>query len=175
MENQETTTSKRSTRKNEGPRQINTGLKGISSRNQNYTPAQVEARKRSKAENEALLKKQRDRDRELVRGIFRFHERPNAKLKFPIRLYKWDDIEQYELIDGETYSIPLGVARHLNKNGWYMVHRHALDSEGNRSMKIGTKVRRFSFQSLEFVDTDDINPVGDLVSIEYDAPISLIK
>jgi hypothetical protein len=30
-------------------------------------------------------------------------------------------------------------------------------------MTIGKKVRRFGFQSLEFVDTDDLTPIGESI------------
>lgn len=106
------------------------------------------------------LKYLRDRDREIVRGIFRFHECPGGTLSFPIRLYKEDDVERYDLTDGCIYSIPLGVARHLNKNLWYPVHAYQTEEGGKPVQVIGQKVRRASFQSLEFVDVDDISPVG---------------
>lgn len=113
------------------------------------------------------LKVQRDKDREMVRGIFIFHEAPGAYVEFVYKAYRGDEVEKYVLHDGETYTIPLGVAKHLNKNLWYPLHAHMVDKNGRPVMTIGQKVRRASFQSLEFVDTADLTPQGKpLVSVE---------
>ena len=110
----------------------------------------------------------RDKDREKVRGIFRFHEVPGGSMSFVFRKYKEDPVERFDLVDGEVYTIPLGVAKHLNKNCWYPLHAYALDEHGKPTMKIGQKVRRCSFQSLEFVDIDDLTPVGSsIITAEY--------
>ena len=114
------------------------------------------------------LRYQRDRDRELVSGIFRFYEVPGGSMSFCFKMYKQDPVERFDFIDGETYKIPLGVAKHLNKNGWYPLHAHALDEHGKPMMKIGQKVRRFGFQSLEFIDIEDLT-IGDkqIVTVEH--------
>jgi len=114
------------------------------------------------------LKYLRDRDREIVKGIFRFHEVPAGTMMFSIRLWKEDQVEDFTLRDGEVYSLPLGVARHLNKNCWYPIHAYASDENGKSTQKISQKVRRCSFQSLEFTDMDDFTPVGGsgIVSVE---------
>ena len=113
------------------------------------------------------LKFQRDKDREMVKGIFRFFEVPGGTISFPIRLYKEDEVEKYTLTDGETYTIPLGVAKHLNKNGWYPVHAHSVDGNGKAVYKIGQKKRRFGFQSLEFIDPEDFSTVdSSIITVE---------
>lgn len=112
----------------------------------------------------------RKKDREPVRGKFIFHEVPGGTMSFSYKAYKGDEVENFTLVDGEVYTIPLGVAKHLNKNCWYPIHSYSVDAEGRPTQKIGQKVRRCSFQSLEFVDIEDISPVGtpaaDLVTIE---------
>ncbi len=117
------------------------------------------------------LQYMRDKDREMVKGIFRFHEVPGGTMSFCFKAYKQDPVENFTLVDGEVYTLPLGVAKHLNKNCSYPVHAHATDESGRPSVKIGQRVRRVSFQSLEFIDIDDISPVGtpanDLVTVEY--------
>jgi hypothetical protein len=109
------------------------------------------------------LKSERDKDREKVRGIFRFHEVPGGTMTFVYKKYKGDPVEKFTLVDGEIYTIPLGVARHLNKNCWYPVHDYQVDDMGRfvNQFRVSKKVRRCSFQSLEFVDSDDITPVGE--------------
>jgi|SRR5215475_4164504 len=111
---------------------------------------------------------ERDKKREKVTGIFRYHEVPGGWVGFSFREFKGDPIERYDLVDGETYTIPLGVAKHLNKNGWYPVYGYApqegpikvqnspVPASNSQAVKISQKVRRFSFQSLEFIDIDDV-------------------
>lgn len=117
------------------------------------------------------FKYERDKDREKVRGIFRFHEVPGGTMSFVFKKYKEDPVENFTLVDGEIYSLPLGVAKHLNKNCWYPVHSYSVDESGKPLTKIGQKVRRASFQSLEFIDIDDVTPVGtpenEIVTVEF--------
>lgn len=115
------------------------------------------------------LKKEQERDREVVKGIFRFYELAGGVMSFVYKKYKDESPKRYDLIDGEIYTIPLGVAKHLNKNAWYPVHRYEVDATGKAATRIGQKVRRCGFQSLEFVDTDDLTEVGvnDIVTVEH--------
>lgn len=114
------------------------------------------------------LQYQRDKDREPVKGIFKFYEVPGGSMSFVHRVYKQDPVERYDMVDGQVYTVPLGVAKHLNNNGWYPVHAHAQNEGGTVSMRIGQKVRRFGFQSLEFVDIDELNqPEKEIVTVEY--------
>ena len=89
-------------------------------------------------------------------------------MSFCFKAYKEDPVERFDFLDGETYTIPLGVAKHLNKNGWYPVHQYAVDEVGKSLMKIGQKVRRFGFQSLEFIDIEDLT-LNDkqIVTVEH--------
>jgi len=99
---------------------------------------------------------QRNKEREMVRGIFRFHEVPGGHMEFVFKKYKQDPLEKFSMRDGEAYTIPLGVARHLNTNCSYPTYNYRQDEAGRPIVSIAEKVRRCSFQSLEFVDIDDI-------------------
>ena len=126
----------------------------------NITPDKKAAVKKS-------LKWQRDKDREMVKGIFRFYEVPGGSMSFVFKAYKEDPVERFDLIDGQIYSLPLGVAKHLNKNIWYPIHSHMMNEQNMPTMKINQRVRRCGFQSLEFVDIDDLSPVGNqLTTVE---------
>ena len=105
----------------------------------------------------------RDKDREMVKGIFRFYEVPGGSMQFVFRAYKEDPVETYTMVDGHVYTVPLGVARHLNKNVWYPVHGHMQDENGIAITRTKERIRRCSFQSLEFVDVDDLTPEGKSV------------
>lgn len=114
------------------------------------------------------LKYMRDKDREMVKGIFRFFEVPGGSMSFVFKAYKEDPVERFDMIDGQVYTIPLGVAKHLNKNLWYPLHGFAMDEHGKPMMKIHQKVRRCAFQSLEFVDVEEFSSgsSGPIVSVE---------
>ena len=142
---------------NELPQEeINTGLEHIIT---HESSANISIAKKKSFELE------RQRDRKLVRGRFMFHEVPGGTMTFNFYKYKGDPIETYSLKDGEIYSIPLGVAKHLNNNCSYPVHEHALDENGKPSMIIGTKQKRCSFQSLDFMVEEDFSS-SDLVTVE---------
>ncbi len=120
---------------------------------------------------------QRDKDREKVKGIFRNFETRGGSIKFPFRGYKGDPIEWYELTDGKTYEIPLGVAKHLNKNCWVPEYQHLGDDtfrgaiRGTGKMSVLSKKKRFGFQSLEFIDTEDLTmegrPMNEVVGVKF--------
>jgi hypothetical protein len=102
-----------------------------------------------------------------VKGKFIFHECPGGMMSFVFRAYKEDQVERYNLMDNQVYSLPLGVAKHLNKNCWYPIHSYTQDEHGKPVQKVGQKVRRCSFQSLEFVDIEDLTPVGSgIITVE---------
>lgn len=113
------------------------------------------------------LKYLRDRDSEKVKGIFKFYECAGARLEFVYRAYD-EELQKYELIDGHVYELPIGVAKHLNKSGSYPVHAFTQDETGKPVEKIGQKVRRYGFQSLEFIDVGEFDsPEKSLVTVEY--------
>ena len=112
------------------------------------------------------IRYQQDKDRELVKGMFKFYEVPGGNMRFSIKLYKGDEVQNYDMNDGEIYTIPLGVAKHLNKNGWYPQHIYALDENGKPAMKIGHKIRRCGFQSLDFLDIDEFEKPSPIITVE---------
>jgi len=129
------------------------------------------------------LKYQRDKDREMVKGVFRFFEVPGGSMSFVYKAYKQDQVERYDMVDGQQYTVPLGVAKHLNKNGWYPEYAFVPgDSEmrtgmasqvfgQNQMMRVQHKVRRFAFQSLEFLDIDEFTPNRTLSQVEVVNPM----
>ena len=118
------------------------------------------------------LRYQRDRDRQKVQGVFRFHEVPGGRMEFVYKKYKGDPIEKFDFVDGQVYTIPLGVAKHLNSNCWYPQYDYVkadgmirVDNNfsGNKTMQVQKKKRRVSFQSLEFMDIEELNaPISEV-------------
>lgn len=114
------------------------------------------------------LQYMRDKDRETVKGRFKYYDCPGGEMKFSFRKYKGDPIEKYALIDGQIYTLPLGVIKHLNKDCFYTIHQYAMDSNGHATQVIGKKVQRCEFVPMEFVDIEDLSPVGsELVTVQH--------
>ena len=115
----------------------------------------MEAQKSKKEVTKPNYQYIRDKDREMVKGIFRYHEVPGGAFALSIKLHKGDQVETYTFKDGEVRSIPLGVARHLNRNVWYPEYGYVKGEDHQHLAQIVKKIRRVSFQSLEFVDIED--------------------
>lgn len=131
-----------------------------------------EEKKLTKIDLAKKLEAMRERDNELVVGIFRFIEHPRGTLRFRFKKYANDEYKAYELVDGAKYSLPRMVARHLNNNVHYVEYKrldkalgdmvvHSAYNDGSlqspERMQIADKVPRCEFRSLEFMD-DDIAP-----------------
>lgn len=132
----------------------------------NLNTKKVKLSEKEKRERQAKLKLQRSKDSEPVKGIFRFNEVPGGGVSFCYKIYDGDEVERYDLTDGQVYTLPLGVARHLNKSGKYPIHEHTVNEDGKPEMRIGRTVSRYAFQSLEFIDLDD-GATPDLVTVEF--------
>jgi hypothetical protein len=117
---------------------------------------EVETKSVNKKPAKPNYKYERDKDREQVKGIFRYYEVPGGTMSFSFKKWKEDDVENYTLRDGAVYTVPLGVAKHLNKNCWYPIHSHASNENGVAEQKVGQRVRRMGFSSLEFTDIEDL-------------------
>ena len=115
------------------------------------------------------LKYMREKDRELFTGVFEFKECPGMPMKFFFRKYKEDPVETYELYDGQVYTIPLGVAKHLNNSGKCPVYEYIMNNGqevpstnariARDRYRITKYTRRFGFQSMDFMD-----------NVEYEIP-----
>jgi hypothetical protein len=123
--------------------------------------------------NHQSLNYNRDKDREMVRGKFIFHEVPGGCMSFVFKAYKGDEVERYDMVDGHIYTVPLGVAKHLNKNLWYPEYSYVKSEQvyngfgPNQAMKATRKVKRCSFQSLEFLDIDEVpTNVSPIIQVE---------
>ncbi len=113
------------------------------------------------------LRKERDKDRQMVKGVFKYYEVPGGVMEFCFKKYKEDPLEKFTLHDNNVYTIPLGVAKHINNNTWYPVHQYSKDENGMPTQKIGQKIRRMAFQSLEFMDVDGIEgDISRIVTVE---------
>jgi len=129
------------------------------------------------------MRKMRDRDAELVSGIFKNLENPSHQggrgaVVFTYKYYPGDENATYELMDGQKYTLPRGVARHLNNNCYYKqyqqlagsfenntaVQQAPVDTSGRlntTNYQMAKKVHRYAFHSLEYMDDDvDMYPTN---------------
>lgn len=129
------------------------------------------------------IQKMKERDSELIVGIFENRECPGQAVNFNIKLYPGEDFVSYRLEDGQRYQIPRGVARHLNNNCFYTEYKHLQgDSpiDGGHPVQMALpvndgrrpnaeryqarrKIHRYAFRSLEYLD-EDMSPV-DIVEV----------
>lgn len=79
----------------------------------------------------------RARDMEMVTGIFRNNEDKGGFIQFGLKLYPEDEFMHFELWDDQEYTIPYGVAYHLNNDCHYYEYVDMKDEFG-REMN-GTK------------------------------------
>jgi len=113
------------------------------------------------------LEADRIKNNKMVRGKFTFHEVPGGKVTMPYRRHKKDGIKWYTFEDGKIYTIPLGLAKHLNEGCRYPVHSHKVEANWmpgvNRpEVVVGKFVDRMSFVSLDFIDASDPDACGAL-------------
>jgi hypothetical protein len=98
---------------------------------------------------------QKELDKKPVTGRFRYNESPGQTLSFPYRKYPKEPVKIWTFVDGEIYTIPRGIASHLQREGKYQVHEHCLDENGKPSIRIGHTVDRFNFETISFLDEED--------------------
>lgn len=128
--------------------------------------------KMTKEELRKKIENMRARDAEMVSGIFKNYESPGGTLSFRIKLYPDDPFDAYELRDGERYSIPRGVARHINNGCYFKKYQHAVRPDGRRddmiqafhdgrldakNMQFARKEHRFAFNPLDYMTDDDLD------------------
>jgi len=115
------------------------------------------ARRNTRKITDEEMRKMRQKDHKMVKGIFRCYEPRGGSMTFSFKKYKGDEVLKYTMVDGEIYDIPLMVAKHLNQQCYYPKHAHVLDADGKPSVEVGKKVQRCSFESLEFqeIETDE--------------------
>ena len=101
------------------------------------------------------IKAAREQDSKMVKGVFRCFEPLGGSVSFSYRKHRGETVQNYTMKDGEIYEVPLGVAKHLNQECWYPVHSYTQDGQGIPRVDIGRRVKRMSFESLDFGDLSE--------------------
>lgn len=103
------------------------------------------------AEDKRLQKLEEDAKK--VTGIFKNLEAPGGDLTFTFKAYKEEPIREYHFYDGHTYTIPIGVAKHINNTTSVAEREYAKDPDGTKRLYtiIKSKRQRYQFLSTEFM------------------------
>lgn len=104
-----------------------------------------------KKEAQDLLNRQYEEESRLVKGVFKNLECPGGTEEFQYRKFPQDPIRKYKLQDGETYTIPLYLAKHINVTCNEKQHQWVVDVNGNKTIDVTRGRQRFQFLSTEFM------------------------
>lgn len=113
------------------------------------------------ADYKALAKKElnpkvqamREEETREVTGVFRCMEPVGGSVTLSYRKYPGEQVKNYTFEDGKSYTIPLGLARHLNSGCAWPVHKYAVDPLTDRPKpEVGKWIHRFMFQSNDYFD-----------------------
>lgn len=111
--------------------------------------SKITAEQRKKSSE--LIEKKRIEDSKLVKGVFKNSECPGGDLTFAICLYKGDPVRIYHFVDGESYEIPLGVAKHINRQCKYKRSKYLVDKDGKKIIGSDKPVERYQFISHDYM------------------------
>lgn len=113
------------------------------------TKLDAESKKKSKETIDKLAKE----NAKLVKGIFRNMEVPGGDLEFAYREFPGEPVRVYHFWDGQEYEIPLGVAKHINKNTKVGIRDYMRNAKGEKLLTscIGGWRQRYTFTSSEFM------------------------
>lgn len=90
-----------------------------------------------------------ERDQEIVRAKFRFHDRPGSEMRFMYKKHS-GKIESHRFQDGGVYDVPRGVAEHINKNCWQPTHEYIWKEDNSAQQQVTGRVQRAEFQPVGF-------------------------
>ncbi len=95
------------------------------------------------------MTKLREADAQMVTGIFHNYETPGSGATVCYKKYPGEAVFKQAFQDGEKYTIPMGVAKHIN-SCHYPVHKYITDDAGRTLPIIGQKIKRYAFTPTEF-------------------------
>lgn len=106
-----------------------------------------------KAKAKELIAQKEKEDSQLVKGIFKNLEAPGGNLEFAYKAYDGHPVQFYNLQDGQTYELPLGVAKHIN-NQTRVPRKEYVNPSAEGQMpqtRIAGYKQRYQFLSTEFM------------------------
>lgn len=97
------------------------------------------------------LDKEYKAESKLVKGVFKNIETPGGEISFPFKKYPQDTLIIYTLKDGDTYELPLCVAKHLNNDCIVKQHSYVVDVNGNKTIDKNRGEQRYQFLSTDYM------------------------
>jgi len=107
------------------------------------------AEQRKKASDE--IEKARKEASRIVKGVFKNIECQGGDVTFSYLEYKGDPIRTYHLLDGESYDIPLGVAKHINRQCKYKKSKYLVDKDNRPIIGADKSIERYQFVSQDYM------------------------
>ena len=109
----------------------------------------------SKEEKRNYISYLKERDCEMVTGVFHCFEPVGGAVDMTAMAYEGENPIRYAFFDGMQYTVPRYIAKRFENEfqgigTWYPTNSHILDADGKPTVNVGKKNRRFSFSSLEF-------------------------
>lgn len=148
--------------------------------------------KMSKEDLKNHMIKQRAADSVPVTGIFENKETPGGSLCFNFKKWPGDEYLQFELIDGEQYTLPKAVVNHITNGCNYGEYEYLSEQSGLKGIRAGAndglgnskdnfrikrKVHRFGFRPTSYYEgmfEDNMNTTQQIVHVEA-APAPMLK
>lgn len=109
----------------------------------------------TESEKRAYINYITERDSEKIECLFRCNEPVGGSVTLTYRAFKGDP-ETQTFIDGQTYTIPLYLAKRMNNEyqgsgTWYPTHGFIMDAQGKPIIHTAKKNHRFGFMSTNLV------------------------
>lgn len=140
--------------------------------------------KRATRENlHKVLAEEYEFDHEPLTGKFINLEHRGQMLSFRYKKYKQDEYKQYQLTDGQTYTLPRMVVEHVKNNVYYRQYKPLVGLKGDLEIKAAIndgsfkneqtmmeiqKDHRCDFIPLDFTENDRLlrerNKIVEIVS-----------
>lgn len=112
-------------------------------------------------------KKQREADERPCRIRFEFREQPGGSLEFCYKKYPGEPLKSYtgpkKLQDGHTYTLPLGVVKHLMSSGRCPEYKHerVMDEDPTGTYIVGAWRTRYTAVPLDFIADQELQSIQD--------------
>lgn len=104
-----------------------------------------------KKKSSEMIETARKADAKIVKGVFKNLECPGGDLQFAYHAYKGEPTRVYHLLDGKEYDLPMGVAKHINRQCKYKRSKHLIDKDGNHMITPDKPIERYQFVSIDFM------------------------
>lgn len=106
-------------------------------------------------EKRSYVKYCRDKDMEMVTGVFRCFEPVGGCVEMSCAAHEGETPTKYMFYDGQQYTVPKYVAKRFESEfqgvgTWYPTHSYIMDMHGKPVPGVGKKNRRFGFSGMEF-------------------------